>query len=146
MHLSVTALLIAILTLVGGAGVAHGVPHTVREPSNNIPHIHAATDVELFEEYGRQAARDRLGQFVLLAYLMLIGYFSLAMLIPFLALPSLKRVWEVYRHPRPSEPPADLPQGVWPLYCVATAFWYNRRFGMWFLLGLVLDVGVSRLA
>jgi hypothetical protein len=27
---------------------------------------------------------------------------------------------------------------------VATAFWYNRRFGAWFLLGLVLDVAVSR--
>jgi hypothetical protein len=29
---------------------------------------------------------------------------------------------------------------------VATAFWYNRRFGMWFLLGLVLDVVVTRLS
>ena len=40
---------------------------TVREPAFDIPHIHADTDAELFFEYGRQAARDRLGQFVLIA-------------------------------------------------------------------------------
>ena len=45
---------------------------------------------------------------------------------------------------RPTEAPRDLSPGIWPLYCVATAFWYNRRFGAWFLLGLLLDVGFSR--
>ena len=62
-----TAALAVISTLVGVAPVAHAVAHTVREPSNGIPHIHASSDLELFEEYGRQAAKDRLGQFVLLA-------------------------------------------------------------------------------
>ena len=38
----------------------------MREPSNGIPHIHASSDAELFFEYGREAAKDRLGQFVLL--------------------------------------------------------------------------------
>jgi 1,4-dihydroxy-2-naphthoate octaprenyltransferase len=84
-------------------------------------------------------------QFVLLGYLMAIGYFSLAMLIPFAAIPSLKRVWDVYKHPRPKEAPAELPDGVWPLYFVAITFWFNRRFGMLFLVGLVADIVISRL-
>jgi acyl-homoserine lactone acylase PvdQ len=67
MRRSLAAALTLILTLVAGVGIALAVPHTVREPSNGIPHIHAATDVELFQEYGRQAAKDRLGQFVLLS-------------------------------------------------------------------------------
>jgi acyl-homoserine lactone acylase PvdQ len=67
MRLSATALLTVIVAIVGSAGAALAVPHTVREPSNGIPHIHADTDAELFEEYGRQAAKDRLGQFLLLA-------------------------------------------------------------------------------
>jgi len=58
---------LSISTLVGSAGVALGAVTTVREPSNGIPHIHASTDLELFEEYGRQSAKDRLGQFVLIS-------------------------------------------------------------------------------
>src|SRR5262245_33955859 len=53
--------------LVVGAGTARATAHTVREPSNSIPHIRADSDAELFFEYGRQSAKDRLGQFVLLA-------------------------------------------------------------------------------
>ena len=40
---------------------------TYREPAFDIPHIHANTDVDLFFEYGQEAVKDRLGQFVLLA-------------------------------------------------------------------------------
>lgn len=67
MRRSLTAALAVIAILAAGASVAQAVVHTVREPSNGIPHIHASSDLELFEEYGRQAAKDRLGQFVLLA-------------------------------------------------------------------------------
>ena len=48
-----------------------------------------------------------------------------------------------YRARGRARPPPTFPPGIWPLYFVATAFWYNRRFGAWFLLGLVLDVAVS---
>jgi hypothetical protein len=40
--------------------------YVVREPAYDIPHIHADTDAELYFEYGRQDAKDRLGQFVIL--------------------------------------------------------------------------------
>ena len=74
-----------------------------------------------------------------------VGYFSVAMAIPFAAAISLRRVWSVYSEPRPSEPPEDLPKGIWPLWFVAITFWYNRRFGLLFLVGLVGDILVSRL-
>jgi hypothetical protein len=79
------------------------------------------------------------------AYLVAVGYFTPAMLIPFAAAPSLKRVYETYSHPRPLEPPPTLPKGVWPLYFVAVTFWYNRRFGTFFLLGLVGDIVLTRM-
>jgi len=84
-------------------------------------------------------------QLALLVGLVATGYFHPVVLVALAAAPSLRRVYQVMSRPRPAAPPPELPAGVWPLYCVATAFWYNRRFGMWFLLGLVLDVGVSRL-
>jgi hypothetical protein len=41
--------------------------------------------------------------------------------------------------------PEELPEGVWPLYFVAGAFWYTRRFGAFFLAGLVIDLLLSRI-
>jgi len=85
-------------------------------------------------------------QLGVVVWLVATGYFTPAMLIALLAAPSLKRVYQVYSQPRPDSAPPELPDGVWPLYLVATSFWYNRRFGGLFLLGLVLDVAVTRLA
>jgi 1,4-dihydroxy-2-naphthoate octaprenyltransferase len=61
------------------------------------------------------------------------------------AAPSLRRVYETYKNPGPKEAPPELPKGVWPLYFVAITFWYNRRFGMLFLIGLVSDIILSRI-
>ena len=82
---------------------------------------------------------------LVLVALVATGYFTPAVLLALLALPGLRRVWSVYREPRPSAPPVDLPAGVWPLYLVAAAFWYTRRFGTFFLAGLLADVVLSRL-
>ena len=82
-------------------------------------------------------------QHFVVIYLVAIGYFHPVMLVSLAAAPSLGRVWNIFKHKRPSEPPADLPQGVWPLYFVAGAFWYLRRFSLFFLLGLVGDVILS---
>lgn len=84
-------------------------------------------------------------QFVVLGALVATGYFHPVILLTLAAAPSLRRVYRVFSQPRPTEPPSDLPKGVWPLYCVAAAFWYNRRFGMIFLLCLLVDVGITRL-
>ncbi len=87
-----------------------------------------------------------LAQLGVIVYLVATGYFHPVMLVALGAAFSLKRVIEVYRDPRPNEAPPELPKGVWPLYLVATAFWYNRRFGAFFLAALLADVAISRLA
>lgn len=86
-----------------------------------------------------------IAQLGVIAYLVAVGYFSVAMLLCFGAAPSLRRVWQIYKEPRPESPPPELPDGVWPLWYVAITFWYNRRFGMLFLVGLAADILVSRL-
>jgi hypothetical protein len=40
---------------------------TVREPAYGLPHIYADTDLELARENGREIAKDRLGQLILMA-------------------------------------------------------------------------------
>gem|GEM_PF-1019853 len=40
---------------------------TVREPAFGLPHIYADTDLELARENGREIAKDRLGQLILMA-------------------------------------------------------------------------------
>ncbi len=83
-------------------------------------------------------------QYALVLGLVAVGYFSLPILLCFAAAPSLGRVWSVYKNPRPDGPPPELPAGIWPLWFVATAFWYNRRFGMFFIVGLLGDLVLSR--
>jgi 1,4-dihydroxy-2-naphthoate octaprenyltransferase len=84
-----------------------------------------------------------IAQYGVIVYLVVIGYFTPAMLVTLAAVPSLRRVFKTYSQPRPSEAPADLPRGVWPLWFVGVTFWYNRRFGMFFLAGLIGDIAFS---
>jgi hypothetical protein len=49
------------------ATVAFGAATTVREPAFGLPHIFADTDLELARENGREIAKDRLVQIILLA-------------------------------------------------------------------------------
>ena len=84
-----------------------------------------------------------IAQFGVIIYLVAIGYFTPAMLVTLAAAPSLLRVFQTYSEPRPSEAPAALPRGVWPLWFVAVTFWYNRRFGMFFLVALIGDILLS---
>ena len=71
-------------------------------------------------------------------YLTVTGFFTPVLLVVLLALPSLLQVLPMFRAPRPAEKPADFPD-VWPNYFVAAAFVHNRRFGLFYLLGLVLE-------
>jgi 1,4-dihydroxy-2-naphthoate octaprenyltransferase len=61
------------------------------------------------------------------------------------ALPGLRRVLRIFRRPRPDAPPPGYPEGIWPLYFVGATFWYTRRQGALFALGLLLDVALVRL-
>ena len=97
--------------------------------------------VILGERVSRYAVVGMLiAQFVVVGYLVATGYFGWPVLLCLAAAPSLRRVFSVYAQPRPSEAPPELPDGVWPLWFVAAAFWYTRRFGLFFVVGLVLDL------
>jgi 1,4-dihydroxy-2-naphthoate octaprenyltransferase len=94
---------------------------------------------------GDKAARISIQVMIVLMYLLVIGlvisgYFSPFMLIALGALTLLPRTWKMLSQPRPSEPPAEYKEG-WPLWFVGAAFVHNRRYGLLFLLGLILDVG-----
>ena len=83
-----------------------------------------------------------LAQYPVVLYLVWTGFFHPVMLVTLLSAFSLRRVFEVFRHPRPERPPKGYPEGVWPLYFVGVAFWFTRRYGAFFLLGLALDVAI----
>jgi len=77
-------------------------------------------------------------QYGMVLYLVLTGFFTPVLLIVFFSLKVLADILPMFRGPRPVEKPANYPD-VWPNYFVAAAFVHNRRFGLWFLLGLILD-------
>ena len=79
-------------------------------------------------------------QYVLTLYLVLNGYLSWLMLVVFFAAPWAWRAIQVYRAERPAAPPPEYPPANWPLWYAALSFQHTRRFGMLFLLGLILDV------
>ena len=77
-------------------------------------------------------------QYILVIYLVLTGFFTPLMLIVFFSITVLLQIIPMFRNPKPEEKPEDYPD-VWPNYFVAGAFVHNRRFGLLFLLGLILD-------
>ena len=96
---------------------------------------------------GEKAARYTiLGMMVLpyalVLYLILTGYFTPVMALVTLAIPILIKLYPQFLKPKPETRPEGFPdgQGGWPLYFAPQAFINNRAFGMWFMLGLILDV------
>ncbi len=79
-------------------------------------------------------------QYVLVLYLILNGYLSWLMLVVFFAAKWAWLAIQAYLRPRPDAPPAEYPPNIWPLWYAAFSFSHTRRFGLLFLLGLVLDV------
>ncbi|HWB81259.1 MAG TPA: prenyltransferase [Nannocystaceae bacterium] len=84
-------------------------------------------------------------QYGIVFQLVLGGRLGPALLVVLGATTVLPRTIRAYRSPRPAEPPAKLPKGIWPLWFVAFAFDHNRRFGVLYVLGLAIDVLLHRL-
>ncbi len=79
-------------------------------------------------------------QYIFVAALVFSGKLGIPMLLVVFAIPMLISTIRIYVKPRPLAKPEG-PEGEgWPLYLVSHAFIYNRRFGLLFLLGLILDV------
>ena len=112
--------------------------HIDKYEADKSRHIHTLP-VLIGEKAGRYAV---VGMFVLqylaVLYLVIIGFFTPVMLVVFLAGRTFLQLIPMFRKPKPAEKPADYPE-VWPNYFVAMAFVHNRTFGMWFLLGLIVD-------
>jgi 1,4-dihydroxy-2-naphthoate polyprenyltransferase len=96
---------------------------------------------------GEKAARYAVLAMMVLPYLLVLvliatRYFTPVLLLVFLAVPTLRKLYPQFLKPKPEMRPPDFPEGEggWPLYFAPQGFIHNRAFGMWFMLGLVLDV------
>lgn len=80
--------------------------------------------------------------YLITGYLIAIKFFTPVMAIVLLALPTFLQTYPALLKPKPETRPEDFPegQGGWPLYFAPLAFRNNRAFGMYFMLGLILDV------
>ncbi len=80
--------------------------------------------------------------YLLVAAMVAMKYFTPVMLIVFLAVPTFLKLYPQFLKPKPETRPEGFPdgQGGWPLYFAPQAFVNNRAFGMWFMLGLIVDV------
>jgi 1,4-dihydroxy-2-naphthoate octaprenyltransferase len=79
-------------------------------------------------------------QYLITAYLIVIGFFTPVMALIVFALPYFVRtVIPMFAKPRPTERPADYPETAWPLWFVSTTFVYSRKFGALFVLALIID-------
>ncbi len=83
-------------------------------------------------------------QYLLVFYLVASGFFTPVLLIVLFALPTfLQVIWSTYRFSKPREKPKDYPADSWPLWFVGFAFVHNRKFGLLFLLGLIINVALT---
>ena len=96
---------------------------------------------------GEQAARYADLSMMVLPYLITLyliasRFFTPVMLLVFLAVPTFLKTYPALLKPKPETRPEGFPdgQGGWPLYFAPLGFVNNRVFGMYFLLGLILDV------
>ncbi len=76
-------------------------------------------------------------QYLIVVYLVIIGFFSPVLLIVFLAIPKLIETIRTFLKKKPKTPPKDYPKGSWPIWFVGYAFLHNRRWGTLFMLGLI---------
>jgi len=82
--------------------------------------------------------------YLLVIVLVVSGISGPWILLTFLALPRLITAWKIYSQPKPATKPDNWP--VWPLWYVGWAMYFNRAAGMWFILGLILNLIVPAVA
>jgi 1,4-dihydroxy-2-naphthoate octaprenyltransferase len=125
----------------GVTGVIFG-KHIDKLEMDKAKHIHTLP-VLLGEKASRYTVLGMLVlQYLATIYLVLTGFFTPVLLIVLAALRSFRRILPMFRAPKPAEKPVDFPD-VWPNYFVAAAFVHNREFGLFYLLGLVVDTLVK---
>jgi len=96
---------------------------------------------------GERTARYAVLTLMVLPYLLVVvliitRYYTPVLLLVFVAVPTLLKLYPQFLKPKPETRPQDFPdgQGGWPLYFAPQAFINTRAFGTWFMLGLILDL------
>lgn len=82
-------------------------------------------------------------QYLVTLYLIAIQFFTPVALIVFLAVTSLPIVLQFLRKPRPEARPTEYPAEYWPLWFSGVTFLHSRRFGMLYMLAILLDIIVK---
>ena len=85
--------------------------------------------------------------YLITAYLVAVKFFTPALAIVLLAVPTLLKTAPALLSPKPATRPEGFPdgQGGWPLYFAPLAFINNRAFGTRFLLAIILDAALRLL-
>ena len=114
--------------------------HIDKLPEDKAKNIHTLP-VILGEKNSRYTVLVMMAlQYVFVVYLVVTGYFSPVLLVVFFALFWIKPVLQIFLKPKPAVKPADYSADVWPLWFVAAGFYHNRVFGMFLMLGLILNL------
>ncbi len=83
-------------------------------------------------------------QYILVAALVINGFFTPVMLLVFITLVRYSWVWKLLTQPKPETRP-EVDRTGWPMWFVSIVFQHNRTYGMWFLLGLIADTVIKRI-
>jgi 1,4-dihydroxy-2-naphthoate octaprenyltransferase len=94
---------------------------------------------------GEKAARYTVLGMIAMQYatviaLVISGFFTPVMLLMLGGLTAIPRVWAMYKNPKPESCPSDYDPSIWPLWFSAISFYHNRRYGMFLMVGLILEV------
>lgn len=94
---------------------------------------------------GEKAARYTVLGMIAMQYatviaLVISGFFTPVMLLVLGGLTAIPRVWAMYKNPKPESCPSDYDPSIWPLWFSAISFYHNRRYGMFLMVGLILEV------
>lgn len=79
-------------------------------------------------------------QYITVVALVISGFFTPVMLIVLAGLTAIPRVWAMYKSPKPTTRPEEYDESIWPLWFSAISFYHNKRYGMFFLLGLLVEI------
>ena len=79
-------------------------------------------------------------QYITVIALVISGFFTPVMLIVLAGLTAIPRVWAMYKSPKPVSRPEEYDESIWPLWFSAISFYHNKRYGMFFLLGLLVEI------
>lgn len=113
--------------------------HIDKRDPDQVKGIHTLP-VIIGEKPARYAALSMMAlMYLLVIYQVITGFYAPVMLVVLLGLTLMPTMWAMYKNPYPKERPPAFPAEAWPTYFAAASFMHNRRYGLWFMAGLLVD-------